>query len=270
MFDKIYCINLDRRADRWEQFQRDYPAELLPAERWRAEDGNKISCGWWRGGRGAYGCFASHLAIIEKCIADNTATVLIFEDDAVARDGFAELWSEFVNLLPSDWEWIYFGGWHRSSPPRRVNPGIYVPQSVGGTHAYALRLPTMIKLRDLIIDRREWHRRRVGHIDHFYERLTVDGWPGLYCPAKWLFWQAAGKSDISGGSNGLNTWPDPYTIREKPHGTYVPTEITCDPAPCGADQFCCKRRHCHQSWPTDSKPPVCRERRLIRQEFAAA
>lgn len=61
-FDRVVCINLDRRGDRWHRFQDNVASAGWPfveIERFSAVDGHKVpSPGWWRAGGGAWGCAA--------------------------------------------------------------------------------------------------------------------------------------------------------------------------------------------------------------------
>ena len=58
-FDKVYCINLNDRVDRWEQAQKEFDKLGIrnDVERWEAikkDDGN-------------LGCTLSHKTLIEHC-----------------------------------------------------------------------------------------------------------------------------------------------------------------------------------------------------------
>ena len=264
MFDRIYCINLDRRPDRWAQFQTDYPAELPRAERWPAVDGNICKPpSWWPSSPARYGCYASHLGVIEKCLADGVESVLVFEDDATSREGFSELWPAFQAALPENWNWLYLGGSLRSKPARKVNSRVYVPQVVGATHAMILRRDAMQMIHRQLIDHRLWMAHRFVCVDKFYQRLHLLGWNGLYCPAQWLFRQSADYSDLI-NKHVEYVWPDACDVQPA-RGKFVPQQLRCDPAPFGATQFHCKRKHCQQTWTANVKAPICRERRLVRQ-----
>ena len=59
-FDKVYCINMDKRPDRWEQAQIEFKKLGIENDviRWSGvenEDGN-------------LGCTLSHLSIIKHCV----------------------------------------------------------------------------------------------------------------------------------------------------------------------------------------------------------
>ena len=75
-FDKIYCINLDTRPDKWELAQeefRKYGIEDI-VERYPGLIGTKKI-------PSMHGCALSHIDIIEQCKKEKRKNVLVFEDD---------------------------------------------------------------------------------------------------------------------------------------------------------------------------------------------
>ena len=72
-FDKIYCINLDSRSDRWNQCIEEFKKVGIEdiVERFSAEQ--LIP--------GIAGCTKSHYEIIKQCKKNNFKNVLILEDD---------------------------------------------------------------------------------------------------------------------------------------------------------------------------------------------
>jgi len=123
-FERALVINLARRTDRWEQFASSLPADWpfeLP-ERFSAVDGHAVGrAASWNSGGGAWGCYRSHLAILEKCLSEKVGSVLILEDDAICGEGFANQAEQFILHLPKDWNFIYFGGQRSSAlahPPK--------------------------------------------------------------------------------------------------------------------------------------------------------
>ena len=102
-YDKIYCINLDMRTDRWEEFQRDVLEGLeldkSKFERISAIDTTKMSTR----NPGAIGCAASHLKVWKDVIDKGYDSVLIFEDDfmpKVSKEEFHETIKELYREHP--------------------------------------------------------------------------------------------------------------------------------------------------------------------------
>ncbi len=212
MFDRIYCINLDRRPDKWEAFRGRCPASLLSSVlRFSAID--YAQCPppvWWKAGGGAWGCYRSHHAIIECCLQEGVASVLILEDDAAPAEDFERRLAEYFESLPADWRMAYLGGQllhTQREAPRRVNQHVYRPYNVNRTHAYALRGEGLKTVYRHLSDSESWKQRH--HIDH-HLGVYHEGWPeGVYCPAQWLFGQAGGMSDVNGRLKPTEFWTAP-------------------------------------------------------------
>ena len=84
---KIYCINLEKRSDRWSQIQLNFQLKGLPAsmvQRWNAIPDEEF---------GALGCAKSHVAVLANFLTkDNEPYCLILEDDFE----FIRPWNEFI------------------------------------------------------------------------------------------------------------------------------------------------------------------------------
>lgn len=200
-FEKVFCVNLDRREDRWEEFiQRlpdDWPFQM--PERFAAIDGKKVPAPkWWKQGNGAWGCYRSHLRILEEAMNNDWESVLFMEDDAKCVPNFTEDVKEYISQIPSDWGMIYLGGQHLFTAkvkPRRVSDWVYVPYNVNRTHAFAIHR-RMFKRVYRWLTTQDWHNGH--HIDHHLGRLHSERVDPIYCPKQWLIAQAAGVSNING------------------------------------------------------------------------
>lgn len=209
-FDKCYVISLARRPDRLQQFtdlvnKQDWP--FPKPEVFAAVDGKLANPpAWWKAGSGAWGCYRSHLQVIENCLTQNISSVLILEDDAIPVHSLAADWARFEKLLPGNWGMIYLGGQHlrKSHPPRTINEYWQVPWNVNRTHAYALRGETMRTVYKYLCDTTNWKSSQ--HIDHRLGALHQTGSLPLYSCTLWLFGQAEGRSDVSGKAENLRFW----------------------------------------------------------------
>lgn len=209
MFDRAWCVNLDRRADRWEQFQRRLPADwpFCPIERFSAVDGQvDLPPRWYGTGgsrkrlRGAWGCFQSHLRIWRQAFDDGLDNVLVFEDDAIFCEDFAARALAFLAAVPCDWCQVYLGGQHLKTdrhPPRAVNDQVLRCYNVNRTHAYTIRRPML----EYVVGRfsAPWraHTERKWHIDHQLCQLHSTGRWCVYAPTRFLVGQAMGPSDVA-------------------------------------------------------------------------
>lgn len=201
---RAVCINLDRRPDRWAQFQRNCP--IAGVERFAAIDGRKCRPPeWWRQGGGAWGCLLSHISILQHALMDGLdqrgGVLLVLEDDALFPPDFAEKAERFVLAVPKDWDQLYFGGQHRgvrARPPQRINGEVIRPYMVNRTQAYAVRGDFLRLLYRHLCNWPDHARHPRHHVDHRMELLHACGRHNVYAPTRWIIGQAGGKSDVSG------------------------------------------------------------------------
>ena len=79
-FDKIYCINLDRRPDRWEKCSNLFERDGIIVDRFSAIDKNNIK-NESKIANGPLACLSSHWNILNKALKEGYEKILIFEDD---------------------------------------------------------------------------------------------------------------------------------------------------------------------------------------------
>lgn len=210
-FDKVYCINLDKRKDRWLEIQEEFQKNEIEVERFSAIEGNPM--GWKHvledQGKlnhikkqsfiGAAGCMASHVNLWKTAKKNGYDNILIVEDDCIFRENLQQLFSQRISEVPNNWDLLYFGGVHKTCN------GKYLPESVSD---YVLKCARMITTTcyaiksscyDLAIDT-VLENEPVFH-------AVVDGYLAAYIQPKcnaYAFappfaWQRAGYSDIQGG-----------------------------------------------------------------------
>ena len=118
-FDKIYCLNLDRRQDRWAESEIEFKKHGLQVERFAAIDGNDITL---PSGSliktGDMGCLLSHIAIFKLMVEKGMQKILILEDDVEFAENFNELFNSLISQVPEFWDMIYFGGNHVTYPTK--------------------------------------------------------------------------------------------------------------------------------------------------------
>lgn len=187
-FEKIYCINLDRRPDRWFESSAEFQKIGVFVERWPAI----------LHPRGALGCSMSHLSLMRKNI--HRESILIFEDDVEFRGSMDHV-DQAIAEVPDDWELIYFGGvvFPNEFNRMKVTDNVFVAKNVVCTHAYAISNRGMKRVLA------EYGRavRFTTPIDEYY-RSTVQPDGRCYCIVPMIATQRAGKSDITGKVGGSN------------------------------------------------------------------
>lgn len=206
LVDEIHVINLQRRPERLQAFrEREIAArtnpiwdECLPViRRFEAHDGwddlelPELWSSW-----GAYGCWASHLAVLEGALSRGSTSVMVFEDDAELMPDFAERFHLLNSLVPQ-WEALSLGGEHL----RRPIPihGALRCRMVARTHAYAVRGAALMALVDVL-------KRFHGAYPHDWEQAMLLQWYRWYAPVQWFVGQVEGYSDITSKIEPYRRW----------------------------------------------------------------
>jgi len=192
-FEKIYCVNLERRPERWDLSKEQFTIHGINAERYEAVDGTKHD----RVGKmshGEVGCLLSHLNILKECKENNISNVLIMEDDVEFHKDLGELFSQYVNELP-EWDILYFGATHAlcypymDRPPIKVTDHVYKVYNAHATHAYAVNSSCY----DLLID---FVSKMEAPLDVIYTKIQAHLRTYVFRPH--LAWQRDDYSDIAG------------------------------------------------------------------------
>jgi GR25 family glycosyltransferase involved in LPS biosynthesis len=141
-FDKTYCINLIHRADKLELFHNDVIRhDLGEYVRFDAINGSTINQPF-NISKGNVGLIMSNIKILEECVKNNYKNVLIIEDDCYFTDEITNVLDN-INLVPDDWDMLYFGGNHNThvgvTPPAKVNDLIVKLHHTYTTHMVAIK-----------------------------------------------------------------------------------------------------------------------------------
>jgi glycosyl transferase family 25 len=128
-FPRIYCINLDRRTDRWDECLIEFEKHNLDVKRYSAFDGRNLPPvpGLTQGNVGA---IYSHRGIIEYAKDNNFDNILILEDDVEFHNEVNNLFFEFIGEVPNDWDIIFFGANHSLNNPYMTEPILKVRKHV--------------------------------------------------------------------------------------------------------------------------------------------
>lgn len=136
-FDKIFCINLDRRPDRWRHAKEQMDLYgLKKVERFSGHDQVRIN-GTVNGNAG---CTNSHRALLEIIAYHKWDKVLVLEDDFQIRDRrFHQLFKDMIGEVPGDWDMLYLGGHYANAPQYRHSPHVIKFARMKTTSSYAIR-----------------------------------------------------------------------------------------------------------------------------------
>ncbi|HEV7397244.1 MAG TPA: glycosyltransferase family 25 protein [Pyrinomonadaceae bacterium] len=140
VFPYKVCINLDRRAERWQQMLAKFERhDIHDVRRFAAVDGQRaVVPPNWLDTPGAYGCLSSHLEIVRDARKLGVGSVLIFEDDAAFDPQLQENFARYFPQVPADWDMLFFGAMHMDAPIE-VSENVRRVRSANSTFAYALR-----------------------------------------------------------------------------------------------------------------------------------
>jgi len=187
-FPHKFCINLDRRPERWEQMRSKFErCGVEGVQRFAAVDGQQaIVPANWTDPPGAYGCLRSHLEIIEEARRCGWPNVLIFEDDAALDPELSEKFSSYFQQVPGDWEMLHFGANHMAAPVE-VSADVVRITSANSTFAYALNAPVFDSFIEL-------NTRALTAVDMNNRKLQTEH--ACYCFMPHLAWVEDVNSDV--------------------------------------------------------------------------
>ena len=120
-FDAAFCINLDKREDKWDASQKQFEKINLEVERVSAIDGFLEPPASIRPGE--VGCLKSHLKVFEIAKERGLKSFLMLEDDVHFADTFHERFNIIEPQIPA-YEMLYFGSNPHSGERFEVAPNL--------------------------------------------------------------------------------------------------------------------------------------------------
>jgi len=145
--DKIYCINLDRRTDRWDLMVDEFKRFDIESYRFSAIDGmtipeeelkiNHPDLG--KQNQGAQGALRSHRSVLKDAIDNDYDRICVFEDDIIFCSDFKERFDYYSNVVPKNWDIMYLGcHFHGCPEPKMVKTYVYKSYKNFGAFAFIL------------------------------------------------------------------------------------------------------------------------------------
>lgn len=210
--ERAFVISLPFRRDRIESFlsQVSGLACLPDVDVWPAIHGDTCQPPPnWTAGNGAWGCYRSHLAVLEYCLNNRISSYMVFEDDAQIRlKQFDQYVSAAFEELPDDWEQLYLGGQlvhEHSHPPFKISERLHRPFNVNRTHCFAVSRAGMLPIYQHICNL-PYHDKE--HIDHHLGRWHEDERSKVYCLSQWMVGQHGSASNVSGRNEPVEFYAD--------------------------------------------------------------
>lgn len=151
-FDKIFCINLDSRPDRWEQVQKEFDKLGILGRVERISATTKEQIPYHPGGGkatkangrvydlvNAFATSLSHHSCLIRSMESNASNYLVFEDDVYFENYDEEYLKQSLVELPTDWEVFMMGynDWNRTKC-EDFSSNLYKVDAFGLAHAYSV------------------------------------------------------------------------------------------------------------------------------------
>lgn len=172
---KTFVVNLDRRSDRMEEFQKHDEPKFLDYQRFSAIDGSKLTTtsqlqyifdnNDYNMRQGMVGCAMSHIKLCIQLLGDSTCDVYcILEDDLDFVTNFQKKLLHCANeLFKTDWDMFYLGHhlwkqfideevYSKTLWPKveQFNRSESIHRSMGGTGGYMINKKGAEKLLNFI------------------------------------------------------------------------------------------------------------------------
>ena len=151
-FNKIYCINLEFRKDRWAECVLEFEKWEISEQviKFPAINGSYIQNNY-PVSNGELGLILTHEQILQDAIDKNYESILVIEDDVEFINKFSNL-KEYIEALPLDWEILWLGANHNihcGNQLKLINDKIIKCRKAFATHCIAFNnriYPTALKL----------------------------------------------------------------------------------------------------------------------------
>lgn len=164
VFDCIYCLNLNKRQDRWKNVNKRFIREGLKVKRIEGIDKDVVSVEEFNkilktnkktvSNIGSYAILKGFRKILNDFKKSNYESILIFEDDVTFHKDFIYLFNLHYNSLPKNWSIWYLGGTQhsilKSKKINYINDYLYNPINMDGNFAIAINRNILNELLILI------------------------------------------------------------------------------------------------------------------------
>lgn len=153
-FDKIFCINLDERTDRWKQAKEEFDKHNLIVERVSGINGSKMNLSFPSEIKeGAVGCALSQLFCIKYAKQIGLNNFLLLEDDIEFDSNMNATFNECFQEVPDDWDMLYLGGQHfHGMNLTKITQHIYKCEYTLAAHSVVLKNTVFDRFIDKLVD----------------------------------------------------------------------------------------------------------------------
>ena len=155
-FDQVFCINLDKRKDRWTETGTELKKWDLfnGVNRFIGIDGSELTYDKtkFRVNSGELGLLKTHIKLLQIAKTKKYKNILILEDDIEFTEEIKNL-EKYMSQVPSDWDILYFGGnhnIHEGEKINKINDNVIKCSRTYTTHCIVLRNTIYDKCLNLI------------------------------------------------------------------------------------------------------------------------
>src|ERR1039458_3755418 len=135
--NKVFCLNLDRRTDRWEECLKEF--ERCGITQYERISGY-VHTADTKQRNGHIGCTRSHRLLLRRIAESDWARVLVLEDDfqAIKALTFQADFAMLHDFVPLDFDILYIGGSYGTVPLARINAHVIKVDRVHTTSSYII------------------------------------------------------------------------------------------------------------------------------------
>lgn len=156
-FDEIYCINLNRRVDKWESVNRRFQKLNIFVNRWSGIDGKDFSVYQdyqknkyekefsFINYPGSYAILQTYINLYEHILKNTDyEKILIFEDDVLFHKDFEKRFQTAILNLPEIWDMWFLGASQYSYDDLTIiidetTENFYTANNTEGLFAFAVK-----------------------------------------------------------------------------------------------------------------------------------
>lgn len=199
-FDKIYCVNLAERTDRWQDCLEEFKASNLDGViRIEATKGipeglthysslnlDPKSENFIKKLEGRVGCLISQLEVIKNARKNGFKRILLLEDDVQFVTNVQSKFNDILDQVPLQWGLLYLGG-NEKGRPTKISNNIFKVSNMLMAHAVGIDESAYDDLVSLMESMELPNDFCFAHVQ---KKLPC------YAISPFLAWQRAGWSDL--------------------------------------------------------------------------
>ena len=173
-FDKIYCINLEERKDRWDLCLEKFKEYGIT--NFKRFEGIKVNGNLSLKKLGQIGCSSCFYNIIKEAHENNYNSILILEDDfnfIVSKDELEEALEKAFKEMPEDWDMFYLGAnvinEIYQNPIEEYSENLFKLNSAYALHSVCFSKNSFSKILNFFEDNSNW----IMNLMQNYESIDV-------------------------------------------------------------------------------------------------